>query len=130
MSHQSPLPTQDLPCVDGRRQKVRCSKTEPCFNCQRFGAECVYEDSGRLVNRHTPKSNDPLSRRVEDLVQNPSRRPQQGLKPVRSAGNPMETMTQNIQHRFSGQAATPEDGATDGKLVFEKDRSRYLQKGF
>ncbi|KIW91904.1 uncharacterized protein Z519_07874 [Cladophialophora bantiana CBS 173.52] len=121
MSHQSPpqqspLPTQDLPCVDCRRRKVRCSKTEPCFNCQRFGVECVYEDSGRLVNRRTPKSNDPLTRRVaelEDLVRNLSRRPQQG--------NPMETMTQNILHRFSGQAATPGDGATDGKLVFDKD---------
>ncbi|KIW32936.1 uncharacterized protein PV07_04447 [Cladophialophora immunda] len=122
---QSPLPTQDLPCLDCRRRKVRCSKTEPCFNCQRFSVECVYEDSSRLVSRRTPKSTDPLSKRVaelEDLVRNLSRRQQQG--------NPMETMTQNVLHKVSCQAATPEDGATEGKLVFDKDRSRYLHKGF
>ncbi|OAL18896.1 hypothetical protein AYO22_10225 [Fonsecaea multimorphosa] len=39
-------------------------------------------------------------------------------------------MTQNILHKFCSQNATPEDSAADGKLVFDKDRSRYLHKGF
>ncbi|OAP59884.1 hypothetical protein AYL99_04886 [Fonsecaea erecta] len=39
-------------------------------------------------------------------------------------------MTQNISHKFSRQSVTPEDNPTDGKLVFDKDRARYLHKGF
>jgi hypothetical protein len=73
--------TQDLPCVDCRRRKVRCSKTEPCMNCQRFGVECVYEEQTRLVSRRTPSTNDQLVRRVaelEELVRNISRQPQRG----------------------------------------------------
>ncbi|OCT50974.1 hypothetical protein CLCR_08109 [Cladophialophora carrionii] len=123
-SQQSTTATQDLPCFDCRRRKVKCSKTEPCANCQRFGVECIYEDAGRLVHRRTPTtSNDPLVRRIaelEELVRNLSRRPQQG--------NPMETMTENIGQKFANQA--PAVGNTEGRLVFDKDRSRYLHKGF
>ena len=39
----------------------------------------------------------------------------------------METMTENIWQKI----ATPEATASiDGRLVFDKDRSRYLHKGF
>ncbi|EXJ58021.1 hypothetical protein A1O7_05444 [Cladophialophora yegresii CBS 114405] len=122
-SQHSATATQDLPCFDCRRRKVKCSKTEPCANCQRFGVECIYEDTGRLVHRRTPTSNDPLARRIaelEELVRNLSRRPQQG--------NPMEIMTENIAQKFGSQASPV--GNPEGRLVFDKDRSRYLHKGF
>jgi hypothetical protein len=40
----------------------------------------------------------------------------------------METMTENIVQKFANQ--TPAADAPDGRLVFDKDRSRYLHKGF
>jgi hypothetical protein len=39
----------------------------------------------------------------------------------------MDTMTENVLGKVSGQAST---GITEGRLVFDKDRSRYLHKGF
>ncbi|KIW66396.1 hypothetical protein PV04_05732 [Phialophora macrospora] len=122
-SQQPGTPTQDLPCFDCRRRKVKCSKTEPCTNCQRFGVDCIYEDTGRLVHRRTPTSTDPLVKRItelEELVRNLSRRPQQG--------NPMETMTENIGQKFANKV--PAAGISEGRLVFDKDRSRYLHKSF
>lgn len=42
----------------------------------------------------------------------------------------METLTQNIFHKFESKAHGHHEGAKEGKLVFDRDRSRYLHKGF
>ena len=150
-THQDPLPTRDLPCLTCRKRKVRCSKTEPCSNCQRSGFECKYDDSTRLVSRRTPKSTEPLAQRVaelEELVRNLSHRPNQGKRltylncrlisesncfPMTDCGDPgrpMENLAQNILQKLQDKDDSERDVMVEGKLVFDRERSRYLHPGF
>ncbi|EXJ81066.1 hypothetical protein A1O3_07354 [Capronia epimyces CBS 606.96] len=127
-SSQIPLASQDLPCVVCRKRKVRCSKTEPCTNCERSGFQCSYTDSSRLVNRRTPKPAEYLARRVAELEEVVRNLSQQGLE----QGHPVANITQSIVHKSPGLARARDRDAdsTQGKLVLDGDRSRYLHEGF
>lgn len=38
-------------CLACKRRKVRCDRKQPCGNCVRRGAECVFPTSGRVPRR-------------------------------------------------------------------------------
>ncbi|KAL3477665.1 fungal-specific transcription factor domain-containing protein [Aspergillus californicus] len=67
--HQSDLSKSDddIPaCQSCRRKKARCSREQPCSQCVRFGATCVYDDR-RLKPGLRTGIVDSLSRRIETL---------------------------------------------------------------
>ncbi|CAG8909750.1 unnamed protein product [Penicillium egyptiacum] len=58
---------EDLPaCQLCRKKKSRCSRTQPCVECTRSGAECVY-DERRMKPGLRTGAMDQLYRRIETL---------------------------------------------------------------
>ncbi|KAJ6191325.1 hypothetical protein N7519_001346 [Penicillium mononematosum] len=58
---------EDLPaCQLCRRKKSRCSRTQPCVECARSGADCVYDERRTKPGLRTGAM-DQLYRRVETL---------------------------------------------------------------
>ncbi|KAL4869461.1 hypothetical protein BDV12DRAFT_185158 [Aspergillus spectabilis] len=57
----------DVPaCQSCRRKKARCSREQPCSQCVRFGATCIYDEK-RLKPGLRAGVVDSLSRRIETL---------------------------------------------------------------
>lgn len=135
--------TQELPCVTCRTRKVRCSKTEPCSNCERAGIECRYDSTRRIANRGQPQSTD-LAHRVtqlEELVRYlsqrlgerndtpevPAVRRLQGTIP---AILPTGVLDETILNRQQALGAVNSEPTRHGKLIYEKEKSRHLHCSF
>ena len=90
-------------CLECRRRKMRCSRSQPCQNCSRFSRNCIYvsfldldstsfvtgrdtsphrtEDRDRLVRSVTPPETQPSIPYIQDpLAQN-------GFDAVPASGN-------------------------------------------
>ncbi|KAG9237384.1 fungal-specific transcription factor domain-containing protein [Amylocarpus encephaloides] len=50
-SHPAPHALTARSCLTCRRRKVKCDKNEPCSNCTKAGAECVFPAPGRAPRR-------------------------------------------------------------------------------
>lgn len=130
------------PCQICRRRKVKCSKTEPCSNCERAGEECKYDDSVASIAKR-PTTTATLAARVtqlENLVRKLSllspTRPDQGnessVAGSRTPRHPVflaEQVEQNLSER------TPLDHVNDaalyqGRLITDGHSSRHLMNSF
>lgn len=60
-------PEDDIPaCQSCRKKKARCSREQPCSQCERFGVACVYDDR-RLKPGLRAGAVDQLYRRIDTL---------------------------------------------------------------
>ena len=63
-------------CLECRRRKLKCDKSQPCTNCVRFRRECVYlgpklDEAGQLRLTEIKEKVGSLERQLErDVVQN------------------------------------------------------------
>ncbi|KAF5866872.1 hypothetical protein ETB97_008676 [Aspergillus alliaceus] len=64
---ESSKPDEDIPaCQSCRKKKARCSREQPCSQCERFGVRCVYDDR-RLKPGLRAGAVDQLYQRIDTL---------------------------------------------------------------
>ena len=122
---------------------MRCSKSEPCSNCQRAGTDCIYDEPPR-ENVKVPKSTAALAERVaelEVLVANMKQQlATQEEGTARSSGSPAPTSrgnsvfaAENIAKRILSEMSQPPASSmaiTQGRLVSDDVASRHLMNSF
>ena len=133
----------EKPCHMCRKRKVRCSKTQPCSNCQRADIDCVYDETSRDSVK-VPRSTAALAERVaelESLVANMSQQLAAEKESTSSSfGTPALTgpghgvfVAESIAKRILSVApqlpANP-IGSVQGRLISDDDSSRHIMNAF
>lgn len=125
--------TYDLPCMICRRRKVRCSKTWPCSNCQRSGAECSFEEPSNLAIKRNSKIAELSDRlaKMEALVRELSNKaPDQEDHAHAISGSTLKSLAQSFHNGLERKPPVDTTPPSSGRLVYDNGHSRYLQIGF
>jgi hypothetical protein len=130
------------PCQTCRKRKVKCSKTEPCSNCERADLECVYDDHGTVGLRRS-RSTAALAERVAQLEaligklsQQTSFRPESGNFDLPAAetpsGRPVYIADRVAEAIWNGMPTDPMNRLAlhQGRLITNGGSSRHLMNAF
>lgn len=145
-------------CVNCRRRKLRCSRSEPCVQCTKSGIECHFPVTGRLPRRTrepgntgptegpaASKQTDLLSRlrRLEAVVTELAGQIEEGPGPSATASTPgTDRSGTGTMPSGSGDAAARDEHSLVaakigaeldeefGTLVAERDGFIRVGKGF
>ena len=71
-------------CLECRRRKMRCSRSQPCQNCSRFSRTCVYLPYPDWPSTSSPEAQRPSSQRVSGLREDLTHAPTNPIPRIRS----------------------------------------------
>ncbi|KAG1438746.1 hypothetical protein G6F56_012536 [Rhizopus delemar] len=123
MDMSSEAPTEPLKkrtkimsaCAECRRKKTKCNGEQPCRNCQRASATCIYptapnnDDKRNVMTRAALESIEERLKNIEDmltaLISNQHEPMQQRLPPIQNLSKPTET--KNLAYSYSKEILRP-----------------------
>lgn len=133
-------PKSLLSCMKCRQRKVKCSRVQPCTNCQNSNAECIFP-----VQRHLPtKTRKARSQKIE-LIQRLSqfesfleKYESSGRELVQRSDPQQEDSTSQPANSFSSTAPGPGPAKVEPSLNIEERPSdlgngsmhRYISSDF
>lgn len=122
-------------CVTCRRRKVRCDKHEPCSNCTKANAECVFPPPGRAPRKpRRPHDAELLKRlrRLESVVDTLGAQVDDDDQIVESVGGKkrgsVDPLGVDLSPEGPSRRSSLEYGL--GRLMIKDGRSRYVSNEF
>jgi hypothetical protein len=125
-------------CLRCRKRKVRCNRTQPCSNCLRNKATCVFpegikkrrsrESQTHTADAHAHLLNEEVLSRIEKLEQKLDCLSRDGSFP---SAVDCSLINANIPVSADSVPATTSSLTEDfGRLAVHKGRSRYVNSKF
>ncbi|KAI2606608.1 hypothetical protein GGR54DRAFT_414278 [Hypoxylon sp. NC1633] len=125
---------QPYSCLQCKHRKVRCDRADPCANCSKAGAECIYRappPPRRRKRVHQDRSTGRTTAVNNEIGNDVTERERALLAKVRRYESLLKDLGALKRLSVAGDAiapSAPDSIATgDGKLIAKSGKSKYLE---
>jgi hypothetical protein len=112
-------------CLECRRRKLKCNKSQPCTNCMKFSRECLYigpklDEASQLRLTEIKEKVGSLERQLErDVAKSTGRGP--GSKPGATGGVRQRILADDVEDEFEGETDLDISPMVALDLTYEDD---------